>query len=113
MPKIKRKDTSTLEKVRNLFPKVELNSDSEDSFTSDSSNELLQHLPIPDQFPCLTSLSISEVTMEELNVKINRIGELLEALTEKKLKHEQLLTQLNATQSGPSAPAQNATNCYN
>lgn len=109
MPKIKRKDTSTLEKVRNLFPKVELNSDSEDSFTSDSSNELLQHLPIPDQVPCLTSLSISEVTMEELNVKINRIGELLEALTEKNLKHEQLLTQLNATQSGPSAPAQNAT----
>lgn len=117
MPKIKRKEISALKKVRNFFPNVELNSDSEDSFTSDSSNELLQHIPVKTEVPNLENITLEEPTMDELNVKINRIGELLEALTEKSREHDDLLRNINTNNNpnqnippGPSNAQQQQNN---
>lgn len=106
MPKVKRTESTALKKVRSIFRKTEPLSDSEESFTSDSSNEFLQHIPVNTEVLVIETLSLEEPRMEDFALKINRIGEMLEALTEKSKEHDELLKQLNTTPNiQPETPA--------
>lgn len=107
--KFKRKEVSALKRVRQLFPKTEDISDTDDSFESDSSNELLQHIPLESEIPSLENITLAEhpKMSAELVAKIDRIGVLLEALTEKSERHELLLGMIDNPQVPEPIPGPN------
>lgn len=93
MPKVKTKNHSALDKARILTLKPRRDSDSEDSFTSDSSNELLQYIPNQEP-PKIEVLSLEDNSnMEAIIAKLDALVASIDSVKERQNQQEDWIRQ--------------------
>lgn len=95
MPKIPKKhNLSALKKARELF-KINKESETEDSFDSDSSEEY-SHVPLKSDIPLLNDLTLNsnQQNMEQLNAQLTSIMQQLQALNENQNRQQQAIENL-------------------